>query len=111
MDRNALSDAVRAHVHGVEPEHTQAVRRGRDAWAALRDAVQERRARGEADPVEIVVSRRVVGDMHAFIRFWSRAYDGVLPPICGVRVVEGMTGGSDAEMVVVRGGGRSDGRH
>lgn len=101
MQRNALASSIARGIMEMDAEDTLEVKRGRDAWAMLRDAVLERRARGLRDPERIVVAPWAAGCLHAFIRFWAKGYDGVLPPICGVMVVEGMTGGQDAELVVV----------
>lgn len=101
MQRNVLASAIARGMMERDPEDTLEVKRGRDAWAMLRDVVLERRARGLPDPEQITVAPWAAGALHAFIRFWSKDYDGVLPPIFGVRVVEGMTGGQDAELVVV----------
>lgn len=74
---------------------TLAVQRGRDKCAVLREAVMELRARG-ADPTRILVSAATAADMHSFVAWFAKSYDGVLPPILGVPVVEAMLGGQDA---------------
>lgn len=71
------------------------VQRGRNKCQVLREAVQELRARGR-DPTRILVSAGTAADMHSFVAWFAKSYDGVLPPVLGVPVVEAMLGGQDA---------------
>lgn len=76
---------------------TLSVQRGRDKCAVLRDAVMELRSRGQS-PTRILVSSDTAADMHSFVAWFAKSYDGVLPPIAGVPVVEAMLGGQDASI-------------
>lgn len=81
------------------PKHAEnAVMRGRDASARLRDMVLEHQARGDTVQ-EVRVSNEVAGYMRAYFASFCAEFDNVLPKtVCGVPFAEGGTGGRDFVM-------------
>ena len=82
-----------------EPQRRYAslsARRGREAYIQIRTQLHRLRSL-HIEPKAIWVNQATANDMHAL---WCevcgpRAFDGVLPPVAGVRVLQGMTGGHD----------------